>query len=126
MKGHSVFRVLVWWLALGCTGLMACSTITSEEPPISDSTMTELMVELHLADARVELQLDVPDTLRSAILYKYGLDEQGFRQIIAYYADHPEAYASLATTVLDRISAERYEQFDTPLDSTSYPTSSTP
>ncbi len=97
-------------LFVGLLTLSACSAITSEEPPIADSTMVEVLIELHLADARLELQYNLVPVVRDSILFKYGLDEQRFRAILDYYADHPEEYAALYTTVLDRISDERLRQ----------------
>ena len=88
----------------------ACSAITSEEPPISDSTMVEVLIELHLADARLDLQYELVPAVRDSILFKHGLDEQRFLAILDYYADHPEEYSALYTTVLDRISDERLRQ----------------
>ena len=90
--------------------LPGCSAITSEEPPIADSTMVEVLIELHLADARLDLQYEVVPAVRDSILFKHGLDEQRFLAILDYYADHPEEYSALYTTVLDRISDERLRQ----------------
>jgi len=88
----------------------ACSAITSEAPPVSDSTMVEILIELHLAHARAPLNLDPVPALRDSILSKYHLDEQRYREIMDYYAEHPDAYGAIYTTVLDRISAERLRQ----------------
>ena len=90
--------------------LPACSAFTSDEPPISDSTMVEVLIELHLVHARLELKYDLPPALRDSILFKHGLDAQRFQDIMAYYADHPEAYSAIYTTMLDRISDERIRQ----------------
>ncbi len=97
-------------LVIGLLTLSACSAFTSDEPPISDSTMVEVLIELHLANARLELQYDRRPAVRDSILFKYGLDAQRFQDVMAYYADHPEAYSALYTTMLDRISAERIQQ----------------
>ncbi len=97
-------------LLAGLLTLSACSAITSEDPPIADSTMVEVLIELHLADARLDLQYDALPAVRDSILLKHGLDEPRFRAILDYYADHPEAYSALYTTVLDRISDERLRQ----------------
>ncbi len=102
--------------------LPACSAITSEAPPISDSTMVEVLIELHLTDARAELRYEAIPTVRDSILFKHGLDQQRFLDILDYYAEHPEEYAALYTTVLDRISDERFRQGEgLPLSSTPPP-----
>ena len=103
---HAFYSILL----VGVLTLSACSAITSEEPPIADSTMVEVLIELHLADARLELQYNLAPAVRDSILFKDGLDEQHFRAILDYYADNPEAYSALYTTVLDRISDERLRQ----------------
>jgi len=72
--------------------------------------MVEVLIELHLVNARLELQYDRQPAVRDSILFKYGLDAQRFQDVMAYYADHPEAYSALYTTMLDRISAERIQQ----------------
>jgi len=97
-------------LVLGLLTLSACSAFTSDEPPISDSTLVEVLIELHLVSARLELQYDHQPAARDSILFIYGLDAQRFEDIMAYYADHPEAYSAIYTTMLDRISAERLQQ----------------
>ena len=97
-------------LVIALLTLSACSAFTSDEPPISDSTMVEVLIELHLVTARLELQYDHQPAVRDSILFKYGLDAQRFQDIMAYYADHPEAYSAIYTTMLDRISAERLQQ----------------
>ena len=103
-------RLAGYALLAGLLTLPACSAFISEEPPVSDSTMVEVLIELHLTNARLELQYDLPPAIRDSILFKYGLDAQRFAAIMAYYADHPEAYSALYTTMLDRISAERLQQ----------------
>ncbi len=97
-------------LVIGLLALSACSAFTSDEPPISDSTMVEVLIELHLVNARLELRYDRQPAVRDSILFKYGLDAQRFQDVMAYYADHPEAYSAIYTTMLDRISAERIQQ----------------
>jgi hypothetical protein len=110
-------RLLPSTLLAALLTLPACSAIISEEPPITDSTMVEVLIELHLTDARADLHYDLAPALRDSIFFKYGLDEQRFLEILDYYADHPEAYAAVYTTVLDRINDERMQQgASAPLD----------
>ena len=105
-----IHRLAGYTLLVGLLTLSACSAITSEEPPIADSTMVEILIELHLTDARLDLQYDLLPAVRDSILFKHGLDEPRFLAILDYYADHPEEYSALYTTVLDRISDERLRQ----------------
>ena len=103
-------RIARGTLVLALLTLSACSAFTSNEPPISDSTMVEVLIELHLVSARLQLQYDHQPAVRDSILFIYGLDAQRFQDIMAYYAEHPEAYSAIYTTMLDRISAERLQQ----------------
>ena len=105
-----IHRLAGYAFLAGLLTLSACSAFTSDEPPISDSTMVEVLIELHLTNARLELRYDLPPSIRDSILFRHGLDVQRFEDIMAYYADHPEAYAALYSTMLDRISAERLQQ----------------
>jgi len=88
-------------------GLGACSPFLSEEPPLSDSTMVEVLIELHLARARHDIQQDLPPTLHDEILDAYRLTEQQFQETMAFYVDHPETYTAVYTRVMDRLAAER-------------------
>jgi hypothetical protein len=102
-KPFSISYTLVFLLlAMG-----ACSPFLSEEPPVSDSTMVEVLIELHLARARHDIQQDLPPTLHAEILEAYGLTEQAFRETMAFYTDHPETYMAVYTRVMDRLAAER-------------------
>lgn len=87
--------------------LGACSPFLSEEAPLSDSTMVEVLIELHLARARHDIQQDLPSTLHAEILDAHGLTEQQFRETMAFYADHPTTYTEVYTRVMDRLAAER-------------------
>jgi hypothetical protein len=89
-----------------CTGLPACSAIGSEERPVPEETLIEVLIELHLAGARAGADLDVPPGLRDSILTRYGLDDASFAQGMEYYVQRPDDYAALYNTVLDRLSAE--------------------
>ena len=97
--------------------LPACSSFTSDAPPTADSTMVEVLVELHLADARRHIRRDTPPTLRTDILERHGLDESAFEATITYYAEHPDAYIAVYDQVLDRLSAERAETYGAPIPS---------
>jgi hypothetical protein len=69
--------------------------------------MVEVLIELHLARARHDIQQDLPPTLHAEILEEYGLTEQEFRETMAFYADHPEAYIELYTMMMNGLAAER-------------------
>ena len=103
-------RLIAYVLALHLMGpaLPACSSLTAEPPPVPDSTMVEVLVELHLAEARTELYGRLPEGLRDSALAKHGLTQREYKRAVDYYTDHPTSYADLYDTVLDRLSAERH------------------
>ena len=68
----------------------ACSVIETDVPPVPDSTMVAVMIDLHLLNARSELQRDTEDSLRVNILAYHGLDTTQYAQAIEFYADEPE------------------------------------
>lgn len=91
-----------------------CSAVTSDEPPLSDSTLVQVLLELHLARARTEVVRDVSPTLRDSILFHYGLDSTSFEAALSYYIDRPEEYKALYTQVLDQINEERFSTIKEP------------
>ncbi len=104
-------NLVAGWMGLLAlaAGLPACSSMATDEPPVADSTMVEVLIELHLAAARLDLRKDLPPAEREAILARHGLDTLRYGQVMAYYAEHPQAYVDLYSQVLDRLSAERAE-----------------
>lgn len=99
-------------LATSLSVLPACSTLTGEEPPATDSTLVEVLVELNLAKARAETDglPPPPPALRDSIFARYGLSEADFKAAMDAYARHPDAYAKLYEAMLDKLEAERYNR----------------
>ena len=86
--------------------LTGCSGFADERPPVADSTMVEVLAELHLAQSRLEVVGDLPDATRDSIFGRYGLDEAEYEAAMAYYAEHPEAYREIYDHLLDRLNME--------------------
>lgn len=108
---HSFCVALV--AALGLAALGGCSALTSETPPLSDSTMVEVLIELHLAQARQKLHGDLTPARRDSILAAYDLDQEAFDAAMTYYAEHPAELAEIYRRALDRLGEERPpQQFD--------------
>ncbi len=81
----------------------------SPEPgPIDDSTMVNVLVELHLVVGRAEVANDVPPNIRDSILTAYDVDSTTYAHAVTYYAAHPEKYEEIYTRVLDRLNSERF------------------
>lgn len=96
-------------LALSLFLISGCGALTADEPPVADTTLTTVLVNLHLANARAELRSApaLPPGARDSILAQHGLDEPAFEAAMTYYAEHPEAYVDLYDVVLDCLSAGR-------------------
>ncbi len=80
-----------------------------DAPPVPDSVMVEVFIELYLLQARVEVLHEDETARRDSILLHYGLDRQTFEAQMTYYAEHPEVYMDVHTEALDKLSSERYE-----------------
>ncbi|WP_456424510.1 DUF4296 domain-containing protein [Rhodocaloribacter sp.] len=102
VRGRLTLAVL-----LLATVLPACSSFSSPEPPVADSTLVEVLIDLQLASARSDLYRDVPPGTRDSVLADHGLTEADFEAAMRYYSEHPEAYVEIYTTVLNRINEER-------------------
>ena len=87
--------------------LPACTGLPTEAAPVADSTMVEVLLEMHLAQARAERYGDVSAQLLRDVLARHGLDEEQFDDALRYYADHPQQYVGVYDAVLDRLNAER-------------------
>ena len=74
---------------------------------IPDSTMVDLLVELHLANGRIEVTDRPLDFPRDSIFQVYGIDSTAYARMIGYYARHPEEYSEIYGRVLDELSEER-------------------
>jgi hypothetical protein len=101
---HALLLVAALLFAPGCSdGLLF------EAPPVPDSTMVELLTELHVAKARRSLRVEErraappPDSL----LRRHHLDRAAFERALDYYADHPKAYAAIYDSVVERLSRQR-------------------
>jgi hypothetical protein len=77
------------------------------EPPLADSTMVEVMIDLHLAVARAEVTQQVPAGIRDSILTTHGADSAAYARTIWHYAQNPEKYEQIYGQVLDRLNSER-------------------
>lgn len=84
-----------------------CDTEAPREAGLNDSLMVEVLIGVHLADARAEQTGEPRDSLRAAALADLGTDTAAFSHALDYYARHPEAYQPLYDRALDRLLDER-------------------
>lgn len=96
-------RLVLLTLLLGA--LPACSSFAPEEPPVPDSTLVDVLVEMHLAEARRQLHGPIPPAMRDSILAHYGLDSTRLQATMDHYSKHPATYKQLYGMVLDSLKA---------------------
>lgn len=99
-----VMRTLV--LYLGLVVLPACSLFSAEQPPVDEETLTDVLVEFHMLDARADLGYEIPEHARDSILAHYQLSEERYEEALAYYAQHPDEYLVLYREVLETMNEE--------------------
>lgn len=68
--------------------------------------MVEVLTELHLTQARMEVQGNLLPATRDSIFNRYGIDEGDFEAAMAYYAEHPDVYLEVHGQLLDRLDME--------------------
>ena len=99
-------RSLALVAALGLLGV-GCGTEAPGAPEFTDSLMVDVLVEIHLADARASHTGEPRDSLRAAALAAFDTDTAAFHDALDYYARHPEAYQPLYERALDRLLNEQ-------------------
>jgi hypothetical protein len=89
-----------------------CDAEVPGEPGVSDSLMVEVLIGVHLADARAAQTGEPRDSLRAAALDALGTDTAAFGRALDYYAHHPDRYQPLYERALDRLLDERRRVVD--------------
>jgi hypothetical protein len=92
--------------------IQACSGDVSIAPPVPDSTLVDVLSDLHLSGARMEP--DSTHIVRDSILAHWAISPEDFEATLSYYVEHPEAYVLIYDRVLDRLSAHRPIVFTIP------------
>lgn len=96
------------------TGLLiaagGCAQDMRSRAPIPDSTMVDVLVELHLLEARMELAPSDSAAIlpsRDEIFRRHGIDSARFARTVDHYADRLDAYSRLYDRVTDRLQARQ-------------------
>lgn len=83
--------------------------VTGTSPtPVPDSVMIELLIEMHLVEARIEMHNEPMLEARDSIFMQYGITPAIFGEAMDYYTENPDAYLKIYTEALDKLSDERY------------------
>lgn len=94
------FVLLILW------ALSACSPLDLDPPPVADSTLVDVLVELHLAEARAASASSFPRALPDSILARYGVTRETVEDALAQRIEDPEGYAALMRQVEDGLMEE--------------------
>lgn len=84
-----------------------CHVLSSDDPPVSDSTLVAVLAEMHLASERVEVHGTFSPGGRDSILARHGLTQTEFDAAMDYYSRDVAAYDSLYDVVVDSLSSYR-------------------
>ncbi len=107
-------KKLLFYTIFGTLGLFSASCdsghVAEVKPAISDSVMIQVLIELHLAEARVQMFKEDSLSFRDSVLAQYSITVEDFDANMSYYHDHPDALHELYTRALDGLSDERYMQ----------------
>ncbi len=103
------FSCILFLIASGLITSGCADKVTGTSPaPVPDSVMIELLIEMHLTEARIEMHNEPMLETRDSIFVQYGITPATFEAAMDYYTENPEAYLKIYTEALDKISDERY------------------
>jgi hypothetical protein len=86
-------------------GLSGCSYGSSESPPLPDSTVSRMLVEMHLLSARAQRDEGVPPGAPDSLLRVYGLERQQLEEALRYYSRRPGRLDAIYDAVIDTLGA---------------------
>ncbi len=96
-------------LFVSSIGLGACSFFSTDEALLSDSTMTKVLVEIHLVNARQDHVGAAPPGLKDSVFARHGVERSDFEATLRHYSRNPQAFNALYNTVLDTLNSIQSE-----------------
>lgn len=100
------FLILPILLVIGM--LIGCSRFSGDSRPIPDSTFVRILTEIHITNARHELDAPYPRGLRDSVLARYGVRPRDFDSTVKYYSRRPNAFKELYQPVIDTLQSLQY------------------
>lgn len=97
----------------GLLGASGCSVVTSDAPPLADSTFTRVLVDLHMTTVRGSQFTRLPPSASDSVLAFHGVQREAFDATLRYYSQNPEAFGALYDTVIDTLNSLRNRNWET-------------
>lgn len=94
------------WCFVGLLALStSCASPKDEEFGMSlvDSLMIEVMVDIHLVNARAELGYGWKETSLDTIITRHGLSQKEYEDQIMFYTEHPDTYLAVLNKAMERM-----------------------
>lgn len=110
---YDMFRVYVLVVVVIASMAAACSVDRSHSL-VDRDVLVNVLVELHLAQARSSLVSESRPPASDSILEFYGIENEQFRETMRHYAHRPDEYVALMDTVIDRMRLLRPDLADDP------------
>ena len=104
---------MIRWVALAvAVGAAGCGEASSGDAPPVDSTLVELLADLHLADARATLDSTgtrgwLADSLRQSALRAHGTDSAALAERLERMTDDPERVRATYDALDTRLNLEQ-------------------
>ncbi|MFP4227874.1 MAG: DUF4296 domain-containing protein [Salinivenus sp.] len=95
-----------------------CSVVSSDRPPLPDSTFARMLVESHLMTARARQDEAFPAALPDSVFERYEVAPGDFDATLRYYSERPADFADLYDGVIDTLNAIQRRQSDRSLPDT--------
>ncbi|MES3629134.1 MAG: DUF4296 domain-containing protein [Longimonas sp.] len=90
---------------LGALLLVSAGGCQNGAPPVDESTMRTVLVDLHLGEARPNAPAVDARPPPDSLLARHGLSRAQFEAAHAYYAERPSVYRDIYQEVVDSLRA---------------------
>jgi len=107
-SSHTLARLL--GPVLLCAGLVGlglggCSSGSTRPAPLPDSTLSRVLVEMHLLSARAGRGEGLPPGAADSLLQHYGLERRDVEDALRYYSRRPARLDAVYDAVVDTLGA---------------------
>ncbi len=99
--GIAPTAILLLWVLPATWG---CRYFESSPGPLPDSTLVNVLADLHVAASRAETYGEPAWDWRDSVLATYGVDSTQLKQTLLKHAEEPERFIHLYSAVLDRLN----------------------